>query len=66
MSLEVFRPLKQRRAMGALFSLLCIGFVGIAFAAGYGAGTEIRRWVIVLAAAALAVWLGSLAFRALR
>jgi len=52
--------------MGALFSLLCIGFVGIAFAAGYGAGTEIRRWVIVLAAAALAVWLGSLAFRALR
>jgi hypothetical protein len=58
--------LKQRRAMGALFSLLAIGFVGVASAAAYGAGTEIRRWVVVLAALALALWLASLAFRALR
>jgi hypothetical protein len=58
--------LKQRRAMGALFSFLAIGFVGVAFAAAYGAGTEIRRWVIVVAAVALAVWLGTMAFRALR
>ena len=57
---------KQRRAMGALFSLLAIGFVGVAFAAGYGAGAELRRWIIVLAAAALAVWLATMAFRALR
>jgi hypothetical protein len=52
--------------LGALFSVLAIGFVGVAFAAGYGAGTEIRRWIIVLAAVTLAVWLASLAFRALR
>jgi hypothetical protein len=52
--------------MGALFSLLAIGFVGVAFAAAYGAGTEVRRWVIVLAAVALAAWLGTMAFRALR
>jgi hypothetical protein len=58
--------LKQRRAMGALFSFLAIGLVGVAFAAAYGAGTEIRRWVIVVAAVALAVWLGTMAFRALR
>jgi 1,4-dihydroxy-2-naphthoate octaprenyltransferase len=58
--------LSQRRALGALFSLLAIGFVGVAFAAAYGAGTEIRRWIIVLAALALAVWLATLAFRALR
>ena len=58
--------MSQRRALGALFSLLAIGFLGVAFAAAYGAGTEIRRWVIVLAAVALAAWLGTLAFRALR
>ena len=58
--------MSQRRALGALFSLLAIGFVGVAFAAAYGAGTEIRRWIIVLAALALAVWLATLAFRALR
>jgi hypothetical protein len=57
---------KQRRALGALFSLLSIGLAGVAFAAGSGAGGQPGRWVIVLAAAALAVWLGSLAVRALR
>jgi hypothetical protein len=65
-SLEVFNPLKQRRALGALFSLLAIGFVGVAFAAGYGAGSTVGRWIIVLAAVALAGWLATLAFRALR
>ncbi len=58
--------MRQRRALGALFSLLAIGFAGVAFAAGNGAGSEPRRWVVVLAAAALAVWLGTMAFRALR
>jgi hypothetical protein len=57
---------KQRRALGALFALLSIGFAGIAFAAAYGAGREMAGWAIVLAAAALAVWLASMAFRALR
>jgi hypothetical protein len=56
----------QRRALGALFSLLAIGFAGVAFAAGYGAGSEVGRWVIVLAAVVLAFWLATMALRALR
>lgn len=58
--------MSQRRALGALFLVLAIGFAGVAFAAGYGAGGEPAGWAIVLAAVALAVWLGSMAFRALR
>jgi hypothetical protein len=57
---------KQRRALGALFALLSIGFAGIAFAAAYGARHEMAGWAIVLAAVALAVWLASMAIRALR
>ena len=56
----------RRPALGALFSFLAIAFAGVAFAAGYGAGGEIRRWVVVFAAAALAVWLATMAVRALR
>jgi len=52
--------------MGALFSLLAVAFAGIAFAAGYGAGGEAGRWIVALAAAALAIWLASLALRAFR
>jgi hypothetical protein len=58
--------MRQRRALGALFLLLAIGLAGVAFAAGNGAGGQFGRWVIVLAAAALAVWLASMAVRALR
>jgi hypothetical protein len=58
--------MRQRPALGALFSLLALGFAGVAFAAGYGAGGAVGRWVVVLAAAALAVWLATMAFRALR
>ena len=58
--------MSQRRALGALFSLLALGFAGVAFAAGYGAGSELGRWVIVFAALALAAWLASMALRALR
>ena len=58
--------MKQRQALGALFSLLAIAFAGVAFAAGYGAGGEAGRWIIALAAAVLAVWLASMAFRAFR
>jgi hypothetical protein len=57
---------KQRPALGALFSLLALAFAGVAFAAGYGAGGEAGRWIIALAAAVLAVWLASMAFRAFR
>jgi hypothetical protein len=51
----------QRRALGALFGVLALAFAGIAFAAG-----SARKWVIVAAAAAIAVWMASLAVRALR
>jgi hypothetical protein len=51
----------QRRALGALFLLLAVGFAGIAWAAG-AAG----QWIILAAAAAIGLWLGSLALRALR
>ena len=51
----------QRRALGALFVLLAVGFGGLAWAAG-AAG----QWVIVAAAAAIGVWLASLAIRVLR
>jgi hypothetical protein len=46
--------------------LLAIAFAGVAFAAGYGAGGEVGRWIVALAAAVLALWLASMAFRALR
>jgi hypothetical protein len=58
--------LKQRRALGALFLVLAVGMAGIAFAAGYGARNVSAGWVVALAAAALALWLGSLAYKALR
>jgi len=58
--------LKQRRALGALFLLLAVGFAGVAFAAAYGAGSEAAGWTIVLASAALSVWLATMAFRALK
>ena len=51
----------QRRAQGALFFLLTIFFAGIAAAAFHA-----RVWVIVVAAAALTLWMGGLALRTLR
>ena len=58
--------MKQRRALGALFALLAIGFAGMAFAAAYGASNVGAGWVIALAAVALAFWFASMAYRALR
>jgi hypothetical protein len=55
----------QRRALGALFAFLALGFAGIA-AAAIASGSGARAWIVGLAAAALGVWLASLAFRALR
>jgi hypothetical protein len=57
---------KQSRALGALFAILSVGFAGVAFAAASGAGHEPVGWAIVLAAAALSIWLATMAFRALR
>jgi hypothetical protein len=51
----------QRRALGALFTVLTAGFAFIAVAA-LAAGV----WVVGLAAAALAAWLSTLAWRGLR
>lgn len=51
----------QRRALGALFSLITVFFVGIAATA-----FEADVWVVAFAAGALALWMGSMALRALR
>ena len=53
----------QRSALGALFLLLALAFAGVAYAA-VRADTG-GAWVIGVAAAVLALWLGSLAVRAL-
>ena len=58
--------MNQRRVLGALFTVLALGFAGVAYAAARGAGGAAGRWIIVVAAAALAVWLASMAVRALR
>jgi hypothetical protein len=52
----------HRRALGALFAVLAAGLGLIALFAALEGG---RAWVIALAAAALAVWMGGLARRAL-
>jgi Na+-transporting NADH:ubiquinone oxidoreductase subunit NqrE len=56
----------QRRALGVLFGLIAIFFVGIAATAFEAARDEAWIWVIVLAAGALALWMVSMAVRALR
>ena len=58
--------MRQKPALGALFSLLAIGFVGVAYTAVHGAGGDVGRWVIGVAAAALAIWLATMAVRAFR
>ena len=55
----------QRRALGFLFSFLCLALVGIALAALVGAHGA-ARWVIAAAAVALAAWLGSVALSILK
>jgi L-serine deaminase len=53
----------RRRPLGVLFLVLSVGFAAVAiFAASAGGGA----WVIALASGALAVWMGELAYRALR
>jgi len=58
---QAVRAPTQRRALGALFLLLALAFGGIAFAAGAA-----EEWIIVGAAAAIALWLAAMAFRGLR
>jgi hypothetical protein len=53
----------RRRSLGALFGLLAAGFLGIGVYAALAGGSA---WVIAVSSAALAVWMGELAFRAFR
>jgi hypothetical protein len=49
-----------------LFSVLALGFAAVAVAAAWGAGGAVGRWIVALAAAALALWLAGLAASAWR
>ena len=53
----------QRRALGLLFAVLAAGLALIAVFSALEGG---RAWVIAIAAAVLAVWMGDLARRGLR
>jgi hypothetical protein len=55
-----------RRPLGLLFVLLAGAYAGIAVASARGAGAAAGRWVVAAAAAALAAWMATLAWRALR
>jgi hypothetical protein len=55
------RAPSQRPALGALFGLITIFFAGVA-ASAY----EAEVWVVVVAAGALALWMGTMAVRALK
>jgi hypothetical protein len=56
----------QRRVQGALFAFLTVFFAGIAAAAYTATGSNAGVWVIVIAAAALTLWMGGLAVRTFR
>ncbi len=58
------RAPSQRRALGALFAVLTAFFAVIAAAAANAAQDRAMLWVVTVAAAALALWTGSLAVRA--
>jgi hypothetical protein len=61
----VARP-GQRRAQGALFAFLTVFFAGITAAAFDATSSNAGVWVIVIAGAALTLWMGGLAVRTLR
>ncbi len=52
----------QRRLLGLLFGMLALGLGLVAVASALQGG---RAWVVAIAAAALALWMGDLARRAL-
>jgi hypothetical protein len=52
----------QRRVLGVLFLFLAVFFVGVAFTAIKAGGSAL---VIGIAAAVLALWIGTLGLRAL-
>jgi hypothetical protein len=59
-------PPPPRPALGALFFLLGIAFIGIAAAAAEALDTNKGLIVVVIAAGAIALWLLSLSMRNLR
>jgi hypothetical protein len=56
----------QRRALGLLFTFLAAALAATALWAAIGAGSDVRRWIVAVAALALAAWLASLALSAFR
>jgi hypothetical protein len=59
-------PPPPRPALGALFLVLAIAFVGIAAAAAEAVDTQPALLVVVIAAGLIGLWLLSLAIRNLR
>jgi hypothetical protein len=59
-------PPPPRPALGALFLVLSVAFVGIAAAAAEAVDTNKGLIVVVVAAGVIALWLLSLAIRNLR
>jgi hypothetical protein len=53
----------RRRPLGALFLVLAAGFAGVAVYAALAGGAA---WVVAVAAAVLAVWMGESALKMLR
>jgi hypothetical protein len=53
----------RRRSLGALFALLTAGFLAIGVYAAVSGGAA---WVIAVATAVLAAWMGELAYRTFR
>jgi len=56
----------QRRALGLLFTSLAAVLGAIAVWAAVGARHGVRRWIVAVAALALACWLASLALSVFR
>ena len=54
------RASRQRRALLALFAALALGFAALAAWAAVGAGGSVRRWLVAVAAVAIALWFGGL------
>ncbi len=53
----------RRASLGVLFLLIAVGFAALGL---YAARTGGAAWVVAVAAAALAVWMAELGFRAFR
>ncbi len=53
----------RRPSLGVLFGLIAVGFAGVAVAAALAGGLA---WVVAVAAALLALWMGEQAVRAFR